>query len=427
MTHDIEHLNADCTCVTLDRDALCRALVAAVGDPAFCQELVRTHPHLISAQPLFLSSAHAERMRAIIRAIESVAAFPAYSEAVLARAPEIARFRPGPVGVFMGYDFHLGPEGPQLIEINTNAGGALFNAYLLQAQQTCCAEMAIAAAGRVDMQALVAQFLAAFETEWRRQGRTGPLRSVAIVDERPREQYLYPEFVLFQRLFLQAGLDAVIAAPDELAHRNGGLWIGERRIDLVYNRLTDFALDGPASGALRSAYLAGDAVITPNPWAHAHFADKRNLVTLTDEVTLRRWGVRDDLIATLLAGIPRTLLLTPDKAAEMWEQRNRLFFKPCAGYGSKAAYRGDKITRKVWGEIVGAGYVAQALVPPSARTIAIDGRLEQLKADLRNYSYDGEVQLVAARLYQGQTTNFRTSGGGFAPVFVGSGDADCRC
>jgi hypothetical protein len=26
--------------------------------------------------------------------------------------------------------------------------------------------------------------------------------------------------------------------------------------------------------------------------------------------------------------------------------------------------------------------------------------------------------LVAARLYQGQTTNFRTPGGGFAPVFV---------
>jgi hypothetical protein len=26
--------------------------------------------------------------------------------------------------------------------------------------------------------------------------------------------------------------------------------------------------------------------------------------------------------------------------------------------------------------------------------------------------------LTAARLYQGQTTNFRTPGGGFAPVYV---------
>ena len=41
-----------------------------------------------------------------------------------------------------------------------------------------------------------------------------------------------------------------------------------------------------------------------------------------------------------------------------------------------------------------------------------------LKADIRNYAYGGVVKLVAARLYQGQTTNFRTPGGGFAPVFT---------
>ena len=33
--------------------------------------------------------------------------------------------------------------------------------------------------------------------------------------------------------------------------------------------------------------------------------------------------------------------------------------------------------------------------------------------------YDAAVQWVAARLYQGQTTNFRTPGGGFAPVYAG--------
>ncbi len=49
---------------------------------------------------------------------------------------------------------------------------------------------------------------------------------------------------------------------------------------------------------------------------------------------------------------------------------------------------------------------------------AIDGGETSLKLDLRNYAYDGRVQLVAARLYQGQTTNFRTAGGGFAPVFT---------
>lgn len=34
------------------------------------------------------------------------------------------------------------------------------------------------------------------------------------------------------------------------------------------------------------------------------------------------------------------------------------------------------------------------------------------------YVYDGQLLLTAARLYQGQVTNFRTPGGGFAPVLV---------
>ncbi len=40
-----------------------------------------------------------------------------------------------------------------------------------------------------------------------------------------------------------------------------------------------------------------------------------------------------------------------------------------------------------------------------------------MKFDLRAYAYAGQVLWVAARLYQGQTTNFRTPGGGFAPVY----------
>jgi len=32
------------------------------------------------------------------------------------------------------------------------------------------------------------------------------------------------------------------------------------------------------------------------------------------------------------------------------------------------------------------------------------------------YTFDGTILLSAARLYQGQTTNMRTPGGGFAPV-----------
>lgn len=51
---------------------------------------------------------------------------------------------------------------------------------------------------------------------------------------------------------------------------------------------------------------------------------------------------------------------------------------------------------------------------PGVRT---GGGESMLKYDIRNYVYDGRVQSMAARLYSGQTTNFRTPGGGFAPVY----------
>jgi hypothetical protein len=110
--------------------------------------------------------------------------------------------------------------------------------------------------------------------------------------------------------------------------------------------------------------------------------------------------------------------VTQERAEALWGQLRKLFFKPAAGYGSKAAYRGEKLTRRVWQEILRGDYVAQALVAPSERRLEIDSAETDLKLDVRAYVYGGAIQLVAARLYEGQTTNFRTPGGGFAPVFV---------
>jgi hypothetical protein len=265
-------------------------------------------------------------------------------------------------------------------------------------------------------------FLEMFRAEWRAfadsTGTCAALATVAIVDEAPLTQYLYPEFVLFQRLFEQAGIRALICDPGELAFRDGALWRGALRIDLVYNRLTDFALEAPANAALREAWLADAAVVTPHPRAHALYADKRNLVALSDDRLLTGWGVDMETRAILANKIPRTELVLAGKADDLWARRKQLFFKPAAGYGSKAAYRGDKVTRRVFEEILAGSYIAQALVPPSSRTLQVDEEPVELKLDLRNYVYAGHVQLIAARLWQGQTTNFRTPGGGFAPVLV---------
>ena len=419
----MELLNSECFCISLDASALRQALESEVGEPGLFDLIQQRCPHLFATRPVFLSNDHMHRMAQVVQAIESVVALPAYRDAVLAAAPAIAHHDPGGAkGVFFGYDFHVTEGNFGLIEINTNAGGAMLNAVLARAQRACCAAVDGLLPPLDVADSFEEDIVAMFRNEWSLCGHDRPLRSIAIVDENPEQQFLYPEFLLFQRLFQRHGLLAVIAGPTEFSLRGGLLWHGDVAIDLVYNRLTDFSLAEPASATLREAYLANAMVLTPHPQAHALYADKRNLALLSDATRLQALGVPQATQDLLLAGIPHTEIVNPEHAERLWRERRRLFFKPFAGFGGRAAYRGDKLTQRVWQEILSGGYVAQALVAPGGRVISNEEPVQVLKFDLRDYTYDGHVQWVAARLYQGQTTNFRTPGGGFAPVYEGPAD-----
>jgi hypothetical protein len=404
-------INQQCSCTTLDPELLRKTLTSdpMMGD--LFDEIQRTRPHLFSATTVFISRPQLTFIQQVIASIESVIQLESYRELVLKRAPEIALHDFGPHGVFHAYDFHLSDDGPQLIEINTNAGGALLNAELARAQQRCCADVMI----DPDIENRLVEM---FRNEWRLQRGAGQLKTILILDHAPTEQYLYPEFLLFQRLFKQKGIEALIAAPEELSFQGGKLECQGRTIDLVYNRLTDFYFETASLSGLRQAYADKAVVITPNPYHHALYAHKHNLVSLSHASELRSLGVNETTVAILERGIPKTELVTKAHSEALWERRKKLFFKPMAGYGSRAAYRGDKLTRGVWEEILKGQYVAQKIVPPSERVVKVNGSDNQLKVDLRAYVYQGEIQLLAARLYTGQTTNFRTSGGGFAPIAI---------
>lgn len=409
-------LNRTCFCITLDDAALKAALRAElVESPALVSDLEH-RSHLFSANPVFLSEHDLAAMMAVIEAIEAAAANKIYRDAVMAWAPPIAHRDFGPRGAFMGYDFHLGEDGPKLIEVNTNAGGAFLNALLARAQAACCREANVADRGPVfrEFEADVWQM---FLAEWALQGRAGRPETVAIVDDRPEAQYLLPEFLLARRFFERHGLTAMIVDPGDLSLSEGQLRRGHQVVDLVYNRLVDFGLDEPRHEALREAYLGGSVVMTPNPHNHALFADKRNLTLLSDPEVVRLWGLKPAHEASLSA-VPATTLVTQENAEVLWSGRKGYFFKPSGGHGGKAVYRGDKMTRGVWQDVQQGDYIAQALAKPSERRIRIDGETKSFKLDVRVYTYDGTALLTAARIYQGQTTNFRTPGGGFAPVFV---------
>jgi hypothetical protein len=413
-------LNHGCDCTVTDLPRLRERLETAL-QPA--QSIVESHPHLFSEMPVFLDSAHVSAMRRIIAAFEAARHLSTYQEAVLGEARGIAPISPRTLGVFMGFDFHITSAGPKLIEVNTNAGGAFLNIAAHDVQRACCPAVDDYIAAQPSAAQLEDEIVTMFRREWRLARGTAPLRTIAIVDVEPRRQFLYPEFQLAQKLFAARGIRVHIADPSELELADACVRIRGERIDLVYNRLTDFYFDAPSSRVLRLAYQRDLAVITPHPHAHALYADKRNLALLSNATALEALRVPQEVAEVLVSGIPSTT--EADGCAETWwRHRKEWFFKPRSGYGSRGTYRGDKLTRRVFAEVMNGKYVAQVLTPPSERWRSTATGKEAFKVDVRCYAYAGTIQLMAARLYQGQTTNFRTAGGGFAPIYIIGRDGD---
>ena len=414
----VEALNRACFCVAIEPDALHDALAGTMAAHGLPADIAESHPNLFAALPVYLSRDHVGTIGRVVAAIETVVARPLYRSSTLAWAPEIAQFDPRSPGGLLGLDFHLGADGPRLIEINTNPGGVLLNALLAQAQRVCMPDRVQPVLPALQTEEDV---FAILQQEWRLQRGDAPLRTIAIVDASPQAQYLFPEFLLYAELLRRHGIGAVICDPDQLRRQDNRILFAEQPVDMIYNRLTDFALAQPEHELLRTAYLDGIVALSPHPRAHALYADKRNLILLGDPEFLVRAGCSADVAAELAVAVPHTLLVTDDNRADLWGRRRDYFFKPAAGFGSKASYRGDKITRRVWDEMVVGTYVAQAIVPPGVRHVSASD--PPLKADVRCYAYQGRPVSFAARLYQGQTTNFRTPGGGFAPVLTLSGAA----
>jgi hypothetical protein len=392
----IAHLNGECIdWAGMDSEALQQAM-RAQGDAWY--GLVRERcPHLFAAAPVFISELQLQQMRDVIAAVGRVAGAPEQNAAL---------------GVFYGYDFHLNEQGAHLIEVNTNAGGGFLNALLIDSQQA--AKLYGVAVAQEDLEQV---FVGMFRNEWRLERGDVPLKTVAIVDEQPESQYLFPEFMLAKAMLERAGIAVHIVDPSALQTHADGLYCGGQRVDLIYNRLTDFDLRQHPH--INSAWEKRQLVLTPNPKHYQKYADKRKLAALTDGAALLARGVPQDDVYALLKGIPQTKIVDAADAGQWWTDRKQWFFKPISGYGGKGAYRGEKLTKRVFDEILQSEYVAQRLALPGERKVCVEGGEPQsLKFDVRCYVYNGNIQLVAARLYQGQTTNFRTPGGGFALIRV---------
>jgi len=349
---------------------------------------------LASDTPVAIPQADFDAMFAFAKSVFRLKQSSIYVDRMESLLPEAARVMPEVPGILMGFDFHLTPEGPKLIEINNNAGGLYIGSgdWLPQPE---IAELEDSFEDRV---------LSMFPSGW---------RCIAIVDEDIEQQYMYPEMQAYAELLTGSGRDVLLATPDQLLLKEDGLYSGDRRIDAIYNRHTDFYLETSAMDHIKKAYLTGQVQVNPHPRSYALLGDKSRMSDWWHEGVLEG-AISSEEITLIRSIVPETHLMTEYDPDAAWQERKSWVFKPSARHGGKGVLLGKAMSRKRFADLDTSETVMQRFVPASQ--VEINGTT--FKFDVRLYTQAERLIAVAGRAWQGQVTNFRSEGSGWVPLDI---------
>lgn len=364
-------------------------------------------PNLFSFQTVTIPRATFQKIKEFIAIAYHLRNNSSYQKDILGMPPTHTN-----LSTLMSFDFHIVGGKPKLIEINTNASHFLTSK--LMETYVCSKE------GRTSFFPNALEKLKdSFLNEWK-LFCNHVLKSVCIADEDPTMQKAYFEFLLYKNLFESMNLSVSIDDPKNLVWNSKDL-LGSngQKIDMVYNRSTDFYLEETDSKALKIAYDSNAVCVTPHPQEYKLLADKQRLLDFGSSGFLEKY-LSDSEIKLFKETVLEIRDVKAEQKEEIWANRKKYFFKPKNSYGGKGAYKGESITHKVFDQIIENGdYTAQEFAPPSTTQISDQvSHSVDAKVDFRFFVYNGEIQHATARAYIGQTTNFRTLGGGFAALAI---------
>lgn len=354
--------------------------------------------NLISPFAIELPKSVLEQAQKIISLLFSLREKPSYLNHYKELIAEKGLKDPGNKSIMMSYDFHVDEnQNLKLIEINTNAAFLVLGhqMYQMKGHPLPVSDFSLAEIGD------------SIRTELRLQGKNiADTLKIAITDEAPSEQRLFVEFLVYNELFKSWGWDSHIQDYRELFQ--------DFHPEFIYNRYTDFFLTEPGSQTLREKFLNREVCLSPNPFEYLLLADKQRLIDWGVPGFLESQGLAGEDLQLIRQTVPLSYEICPAMADKIWTERKKLFFKPKNAFGSKQSYKGASVSKKTFEEIMNADMIAQEYVPaPEVNLTTPDGE-QKFKYDLRCYAYQGRLQLVLARIYQGQVTNLRTPYGGFA-------------
>ena len=261
--------------------------------------------------------------------------------------------------------------------------------------------------------------------------------TIAIVDWRGLPTL--SEFEMFQRLFDDAGLRAIICAPEDISYRGERLRGAGVAIDVVYRRvlLSELLARPAAAKALVAAYVAGDVTVV-NSLRAKLLHKKMSLALLSDErygalyTPAQRRAIRRHVPWTRKVREGHTTYAgrTVDLAEFILGAKDRLVLKPNDEYGGKGVILGWTVDRHEWEQTLltalTASYVVQEKVPvPRQPFPVLLDRMHflDLAVDCDPYLFWGKVGGQLTRLSSSALLNVTAGAGSVVPTYVVEGAA----
>lgn len=362
--------------------------------------LSQTQELPLSQETVFLSQKNYQSIQKIVKSLYELKDNPLYQKTISKHLPELAKKQSRQNSPLMAYDFHTQQNSVKLIEVNTNGSAFLLTHLLYQSSAEEAAEdfSESAASPLQDLKK-------SFAGEWRLFNPNKKKPKIVLIDEAVQQQKMRFEFFMYQDFFSSMGWKLeILESKNLLIDKEALLYTPKKeKIDFIYNRTTDFYFEKHPH--LAKAYQNGSCLILPQPRDYALLADKKRLLDWQSFPQLK--SIQKYLL--------KAKAFNKKTSEELWKNRRKYFFKVQQAYGGKLAYRGSSLTHKKKEELLRHNSLAQEYCPPDTLT---DSKGQKWKVDLRAYAYKAQVQLLVARIYQGQITNFKVADSGFAKVKI---------
>jgi uncharacterized circularly permuted ATP-grasp superfamily protein len=257
---------------------------------------------------------------------------------------------------------------------------------------------------------------------------------IAIVDW--REVPTLTEHELCKMYFEERGVKTMLVDPRAIEYRDGKLWAGDFRIDLIYKRVLcselvhRMGIDNPVVQAVRDR-----AVCMQNAFSAKLMAKKASFALLSDERNAHLFNAEER--QAIEAHIPWTRIISERKTIYhhkevdlipfVAENRENLVLKPNDEYGGKGVLIGWETSQGTWNEALRFAlnnpYVVQERVRIAYEDFAsvVDGKLDisQRLVDADPFIFKGKtVSGALTRLSSVTLLNVTAGGGSVVPTFV---------